>query len=568
MRCSVIRRVTSRNWHAAQPWLVEEIRRAEFVAVDLELTGLHLRSERHVGVERCYTAHRDGAQTFLPVQVGICAARRKDKSASGSCNWILSPGSVYIFPRESSERHFSVSKSTLTFLETNGFDFNEWVRHGVGWLRPQEELERRHGVQQRIDEVQNFKKSSLASAASNAGVEVSPLQIPEGPDRVIVEGAREEIRAWLSSQTSSALEIPMESAYQRLLMHTVIAQEFPQVYSHSSRKGAQRYLSVYKSQSEVYDEQLRSLQREMDVIDGEVGVRSLLDEMSQGQKLLVGHNCFYDFLHLYQTFFGDLPDNLQEFKTSWLQLFPHTLDTKFLSEAHELLSGLQPPATLKGLCDFMMHTSQNSGIVHPMTYELNTLPGDTYQLPNSGGAVSAVEDEIDSSHEAGYDALMTSLVLIHQLSHIFGKKRISWDQIDFSSLPGKSVKRTMTDVLPLALNRIRLVKAQPNVVNLSGRDEADMSRHFHMSGFPATWKKWDLMKVWSPLWVGLSWIDATTCWVIARNDNDAMHLMKIFKMMESPQFQLHTYAEYKANEPPSNPNGVTSSAAAVQDRSL
>ena len=30
--------------------------------------------------------------------------------------------------------------------------------------------------------------------------------------------------------------------------------------------------------------------------------------------------------------------------------------------------------------------------------------------------------------EAGYDALMTSMVLIHQLSHILGKKRIPWSQ--------------------------------------------------------------------------------------------------------------------------------------------
>jgi hypothetical protein len=30
--------------------------------------------------------------------------------------------------------------------------------------------------------------------------------------------------------------------------------------------------------------------------------------------------------------------------------------------------------------------------------------------------------------KAGYDALMTSMVLIHQLSHILGKKRIPWSQ--------------------------------------------------------------------------------------------------------------------------------------------
>ena len=100
--------------------------------------------------------------------------------------------------------------------------------------------------------------------------------------------------------------------------------------------------------------------------------------------------------------------------------------------------------------------------------------------------------------------------------------------------------------MPPKVNRVRLVRAQPNVVNLSGRDEADMSRHFLMSGYPPSWKKWDLMKVWSPLWVGLSYIDDTSCWVIARNEADAMSLQKIHKMIEDPQFRLSTYEEHKA----------------------
>jgi len=182
----------------------------------------------------------------------------------------------------------------------------------------------------------------------------------DGADRIIVDAAREQIRRWLSSPTSAPLEIPMENAFQRLLMHTVIAQEFPQIYSHSSRRGTERFLCVYKSQGEVYDEQLASLEREMEAIDLEIGARSILDEVTAGQKPLVGHNCFYDFLHLYQTFYSDLPESIQEFKSEWLRLFPQTLDTKYLAEAHELLVGLQPPTTLKGLCDFMVQTASNS----------------------------------------------------------------------------------------------------------------------------------------------------------------------------------------------------------------
>merc|ERR1719272_2665072 len=157
----------------------------------------------------------------------------------------------------------------------------------------------------------------------------------------------------------------------------------------------------------------------MDTVDAQVGVRNFLDTITRGQKLVVGHNAFYDFLHLHQTFYGDLPESVQEFKTQWLQLFPQTLDTKYLAEAHELLTSLQPPATLKGLCEFMMQTARQSqgtpGSCLPLTFEVNSLPGVEYPLPwepgHSSSSTAGVEVE-DASHEAGYDALMTSLVLI------------------------------------------------------------------------------------------------------------------------------------------------------------
>lgn len=121
------------------------------------------------------------------------------------------------------------------------------------------------------------------------GGEATPLDIPNGADREVVDAARAEIRAWLASATRMPLEIPMENAFQRLLMHTVIAQEFPQVYSHSSRRAGERFLCVYRSQAEVHEEQLAALEREMEAIDVEVGVRSIFDEITRGSKPLVGH---------------------------------------------------------------------------------------------------------------------------------------------------------------------------------------------------------------------------------------------------------------------------------------
>jgi len=69
-----------------------------------------------------------------------------------------------------------------------------------------------------------------------------------------------------------------------------------------------------------------------------------------------------------------------------------------------------------------------------------------------------------------------------------------------------------------------------------------------MSGYPASWKKWDLMKVWSPLWVGLSYIDDSSCWVIARNEADVAGIQRIYKMIEEPQFMLISYDDHKTSQ--------------------
>lgn len=107
------------RWQRHLPQLREVLRKAEFVSLDLELTGnffpflipvchnpsnqelqrqtqspptvgmrslvmqrssccagLHARSEKFLGVDRCYVAHAEGARGFMPVQLGLCAARR------------------------------------------------------------------------------------------------------------------------------------------------------------------------------------------------------------------------------------------------------------------------------------------------------------------------------------------------------------------------------------------------------------------------------------------------------------------------------------------------------------
>ena len=313
-----------------------------------------------------------------------------------------------------------------------------------------------------------------------------PLEIPEGPDREVADLVKAKITEWLDAGSAEPLEIPMENAFQRLLMHTMIAQQFPQIYSHSARREDHRVLMVYKSQAEVYTQQLQTLEVEKQKVSAQVGVRKLLDAVSQSKKLVIGHNCFYDMLHLHQTFYGDLPSTVQEFKSQWLERFPHAVDTKYLAETHELLANMSAPSALKGLGDFL--AAQAAENPSEIRFSVESIDGTKFKFPAAYGKFyNGPKDDIiettvdaslsDNSHNAGYDAMMTSLVFLFQMHHIFSKRQFAWQNVEFGgprTYGRNEAARSVVDLLPMSINRVRLVKTQPAMINLSGRDEADM----------------------------------------------------------------------------------------------
>ena len=458
--------VSRRNWHTVQPLLSRAIADADFVAIDFELTGLHAKNDRYIGIAQSYEAHCQGAKSFLPVQLGICAA----KFDNGTQTWSLTPASIYLYPSSTSEEAtqcFSVSTAALNFLVANGFDCNEWITQGLGWLKPAEEADRRKTVQTRIDEVRHMMTTTASVAADAKSSSFSPMDIPEGPDRESMNVLRSQINEWLTAGSEVPLEVPMESAFLRLLAHTFISHEFPALFSHSVRRGDLRVLCIYKNKQELFQEQLLSLEAEMDKIDTELGARHLFDTLSKFKTPLVGHNCFYDLLHTYQSFYEPVPPYVDQFKAKWMAKFPRTFDTKYLAESNEVLGGLQPPATLKGLCDFMAaSTSGKLNVsVSPLTDEFQ------YYLPASLGKGQAAASDL--SHDAGYDAMMTSVVFLLQLQHIMERKSLTFDQLDFGysqTRVGEGQKLPIHELLRSGVNRIRLVKTQPPSINLRERE--------------------------------------------------------------------------------------------------
>ncbi|EAN32959.1 CAF1 family ribonuclease family protein [Theileria parva strain Muguga] len=522
-------------WDLHSVIITELIERSDFVALDVEYTGLHVKDERFIGVDKCYESHSLGAKKFIPCQIGLTMAKYENNI------WNLTTTSLFTIPSEG--KSFSVNMSTLNFLKDNNFDFNSWIRNGITHLTPKEEEERKSLIVSKLHQIrlnlQNLSNSNIENNGrntNNMNTEYDVSSIKDLEDRRVVEQMIERINKWIVDEGDEGrkpLEFEVESAFLRLLMHSVISIKYPNLYSNSSQRNGVRCVVVYKTQMELLEEERKVLEEELEAINKQIGLRTLFDTVSKNNKILVGHNCFYDILHIYQTFYGDLPENVEDFKKKWVQVFPTIFDTKYISEYYHQFT---PHTTLKSLYNSFLPNQNGFNRV-----KISSL-GKSGMVSGYGDVINEGEKE----HEAGYDSLMTAIVFIRQLETVIKSKNSSLNNLinaylDTSNTPngmGKVIRNIFGEIM----NSVRLVKCQPSVINMN--NEEDMSKHFYMFGFPNVWKKWEIMKIWSPLWVSISWIDETSCWIIAKNSEDVKNINLIYKMMKNPQFKLYNYGQY------------------------
>lgn len=105
---------------------VADVETADFVAIDLEFSGLFLSPERErhpPPLSEHFIKCVESIPEFLPLQLGVCCCRKR---ADGV--WDLRAHEVNLWPQQ--RRVFSADLQSLRFLRANGFDFNAFFEQG------------------------------------------------------------------------------------------------------------------------------------------------------------------------------------------------------------------------------------------------------------------------------------------------------------------------------------------------------------------------------------------------------------------------------------------------------
>ncbi|KAJ4975901.1 hypothetical protein NE237_001007 [Protea cynaroides] len=595
-----LKKVTKTNFDSALEDLRGHVRDADFVSIDLEMTGVTSAPWREFfefdRYDVRYLKVKDSAEKFAVVQFGVCPFRWDASRES----FVAHPYNFYVFPRkelpfDGPSYEFLCQTTSIDFLAKYQFDFNACVHEGVSYLSRTQEAEARCRF-----------NLGYEDELSNLGCqfkEVRDIPLISTVDVLFTERMKNRFREWRdgllrntkggsqfegnsngSKQQFQTVFFKMRPAlmlmgftsHQLRLIQLVIRQQFKdlayvRVYGEDS---FEQKLVVYTDSEDDKDllmqEVKDGLHKEAErKIKAAVAFRHVIDLLSSERKLLIGHNCFLDIAHIYSKFFGPLPSAVEEFVSSFHEKFPYIVDTKHLLRTNNAIQNLMKKnstslsAAFAHLCPQIACASGASALPHLSYLKVEVQVDDMRSSNWNSGA----------KHEAGYDAFMTGCVFAQACNHI---------GIDFN-LHSPSTVLAHNEKLQKHMNLLYLSWNTGAIIDLSSGKVTPDSSRFHVNkhrypnvvfqnivllwGFPSKLKPRELReclsKVFGPESVtSVYYLDKTAAFIqfskeefvtaflvlketLERNNDPISVLHPLSKLLEGGRTHAGNYEVYK-----------------------
>ncbi|XP_057529445.1 poly(A)-specific ribonuclease PARN isoform X1 [Amaranthus tricolor] len=470
-----LKNVTKSNFDETLLNLTTHVKDADFVAIDLEMTGVTSSPWREAfEFDRSdiqYLKVKDSAEKFAVLQFGVCPFRFDSLRNS----FVAHPHNFYIFPRQELSAdgpayEFLCQTSSIDFLAKYQFDFNVCIREGVSYLSRSQEDE----ALSRLNSIYNGKWQStgeikdvpLGNVADILFSERMKNHLSEWHDMLLLN--RKAVLPTLPSAIESkqqfetiflrmrpALRLNGFTSHQLKLIELVTRKHFKDlvfICAYDESSIFQKLVVYVESENDkirlMEEVKNESQQQARKNLKAAAGFRHVIDLLSAEQKLIVGHNCFLDVAHMYHKFIGSLPPSVEEYVSSIHKSFPHIVDTKVMLNVDPSLQLLVNNASTSLASAFSLLCPEIAFVdlphvgIHPcvkVEVQVDDMRSSNW---NSG-----------ARHEAGYDAFMTGCVFAQACSHL---------AVDFSS-----EKVTDCENLQKYVNLLYLSWNSGDVINLS-----------------------------------------------------------------------------------------------------
>lgn len=381
--------ITIKNFDELFPVIKETLEDATFIAIDSEFTGLESdefsKSSLFDTIEERYEKMRKAVEPFIVLQFGITAFKRipnDNRYTAKIFNFYLLPSSI-----AAKNKQFVWQVSTIEFLSSYNFDFNQALYYGIPYIDETEEAKLK----------QQLKENKLYENIENNILYKDADEIRDYS--TLISG-------WLRSDSDVEFHnLNISKATTQYLLQKELRSRFP-VWTTCSRN----MVTVFKVPKDVH-EMLEIAEKddlEHALLDYISGFSKIFKLLVQLKKPIIGHNMLLDLIYMYKLFYRPLPNNYSQFKSDIHNLFPVIYDTKYLSNR------------LKDLFDEDM-------------WNLNSL-GNLYTCFSKGkGSCVTLNSpliEINNNmhigqrnvHNAGWDSYLTGYIFV-KMAYIFVSKK-------------------------------------------------------------------------------------------------------------------------------------------------
>ncbi|KAI7734106.1 hypothetical protein M8C21_018905 [Ambrosia artemisiifolia] len=440
-----IKNVTKSNFDSSLADLRRHVKAADFVSIDLEMTGVTSAPWRESfefdRFDVRYLKVKDSADKFAVVQFGVCPFRWD----STKHTFIAHPHNFYIFPRQEvgaddSSYEFLCQTSSIDFLAKYQFDFNMCVKEGISYLSRAQEAD----VRLQLHSSHEYEQSESPCTSKD----VKDVPLVRMADILFVERMRNKINEWhddllqirnggshrtpedsndsvdqfqtIFFRTRPAIKLNGFTSRQLRLIKSVVEKSFKDLaYIRVNDGSCSQQIIVYTDSrrdlellmKEVKESQLKEAEMK---IEAAIGFRHVIDLLSSEKKLIVGHNCFLDIAHICRKFVGPLPSNLEDYVPLVQKHFPFIIDTKILVNANNILqlkmkkSSTSLAKAFAILCPHIASGVGSFGSAHDNSVAVEVQVDDMRSSNWNSGA----------KHEAGYDAFMTGCIFAQSCNHL------------------------------------------------------------------------------------------------------------------------------------------------------
>ncbi|CAJ1963874.1 unnamed protein product [Sphenostylis stenocarpa] len=589
--------VTTANFEPSLAELRRHVRSSDFVAIDLEMSGVTSAPWREsLDFDRSdvrYLKVRDSATKFAILQFGVCPFRWDSSNHS----FVAYPHNFYIFPRQELAGlgpcdEFLCQTTSMDFLAKYHFDFNACIHEGISYLSREQETKALRSLNSTYDKawldickLKDVRDLPQLSTADILFSERMKNKFSEWRDGLLHEQNQEDQSQGITEDSKfqviffemhPALRLNGFTPHQLKLIQLVIRKHFKDLsyVSVNCEASGSQQLVVYTDSKDELNLLLKKVKEENHraekmKIQAAVGFRHVIDLLSSEQKLIVGHNCFLDIAHVHSKFIGPLPGTPEEFVSTVNKCFPHIVDTKILLNTNFMLQE-KMKRSRKSLADaFTSFCPQIAA---------GSRSNDLGSLSHVKVDVE-VDDARSSSwnpggkHEAGYDAFMTGCIFAQLCSDL---------GIDYK-LHDSSKQLALDEILQKYGNRLYLSWMHGDIIDLNtGNKVADSSPSHSLKkrypkflfdniviiwGFPSTLKANEIRncisKVFGPTSiVSVFHLDATAVFVqfsktelvsdflslkntLERSDGTILVLHPLSKLLEGGNTCAANYDTYK-----------------------